>query len=321
MKRYAALLLCALLCGCSSVGESSAVSETTDITEEKTAAVKDISAEEHDDSLQAAMTVTFAVTEEPAVTELTSLPHFPEDTQVQSVASGEDYYYETWPGVPEDNWGINPFRKVEVTVTEQTAEETPTEEQYFAEQDGYIFNLKNGHCLFIPDNDVPYYMTMEKCFESGDYIYLAYIPKGTEEYPSWCTPLNADLIDHACDKPLSERAASVLEETAADVDWDNSDVKELSDGFMHLTGYYFNCENGMKLFITDTGDPIILKCGFEFENGQRVRIDTLAIEESYPYGCYPEGGESLPAEDGPMPRLITDKLSEMAEMGYVAEQQ
>ena len=145
---------------------------------------------------------------------------------VSDELTAAEIYYETWPSVPENNWGINPFRPVDTTTT-APIDTTPTE--------------------------------------------------NTDEY----------------------------------------DIQ-----IMQLTGYYFHCNNGADMFVSDNmymkGPIVLYKYDMSgFSDGDQIRVDTYSVEESYPMGCYPEKVELIEKSGiHPIPKTVIDYLATVEEMGY-----
>ena len=84
---------------------------------------------------------------------------------------------------------------------------------------------------------------------------------------------------------------------------------------MTISGFYFCCDDGTPLFISEEGSPILLSgCSIHSMSGIPVNIRTMAVEESYPMRAEVYDITYLPDRD--IPYKVWSVLWSLEDMGY-----
>lgn len=122
------------------------------------------------------------------------------------------------------------------------------------------------------------------------------------------------MILTGCSAEISDTVKKA-ETTAVIQDMTHPEAPADEDSLMTLEGFFFTCDNGSLLFITDDLSPIILSGSVPYSvSGIHMKIRTTAVAESYPMQAYVYDAELLP--DEPIPDDMQALLQTLGDMGY-----
>ena len=270
-----------------------------------------------------------------------------DNTQI-TTAPEQSILYDTWKGVPEDNWGINPFS---FKGTDEPANDVRRNGAVVFRNDvlvsdeppmymkGNIFHCDDGTELFISNDQG--LIILEKCdvsqLCSGDCVEIAtdlimesdppiIYPASVmfiEPFDDTIMPENVLKILSGLDKmgyhtdfvPVMTEPAAIEENSVIFSRDRQSDEQQL----MHLRGLYFQCSDGTDLFITDDASPVILlDCDLSaLESGDCIEVVTDGVMESYPMQCCPDEVIYVSAaSENTISDKTLDILAEVEGMGY-----